>query len=98
MIFFNYNLGPYLGACMVIIGATSSSPIMLSWMSNNINGSTKSAVASALTISFSNFGGILAGQLYKSKDVYMLSSCLNLSLILLTIGLSLNGSSRSKTL
>lgn len=41
---------------------------MVSWFTSNIGGHTKRGVATAAIISFANFGGVVAGQIYKEDD------------------------------
>ncbi|KAF8979857.1 hypothetical protein BGZ46_004952 [Entomortierella lignicola] len=49
-------------------GVYSFTPIMLSWPTTNIGGHTKRGVAIATIISFSQIGGIIAGQIYRDDD------------------------------
>ncbi|KXN73675.1 hypothetical protein CONCODRAFT_3361 [Conidiobolus coronatus NRRL 28638] len=58
----------YFGAFLAVIGATSALPIHLSWLNNNMVGSTKAGTATAMVISFASFGGIVSGQMYRASE------------------------------
>ncbi|KXN73672.1 MFS general substrate transporter [Conidiobolus coronatus NRRL 28638] len=81
----------YLGSFFAIIGITSASPMLLSWLSNNMVGSTKSGAASAMVVSFGNLGGVISGQMYRSTEapLYLPSHISNMALILMSIITSL---------
>ncbi|KXN73673.1 MFS nicotinic acid transporter Tna1 [Conidiobolus coronatus NRRL 28638] len=58
----------YFGAFLSVTGIASSLPIHLSWLNNNMVGSTKAGTASAMVVSFGNVGGIVAGQMYRASE------------------------------
>ncbi|ORX87434.1 major facilitator superfamily transporter [Basidiobolus meristosporus CBS 931.73] len=75
----------YMAACITAIGTFSYSAISLSWLTNNMVGSTRTATATALGASAGSLGGILAGQLYRAEEAprYLQSHLINLSMLLL---------------
>ncbi|KAF9995826.1 hypothetical protein BGZ79_010448, partial [Entomortierella chlamydospora] len=58
----------YVSLIICTCGVYSCTSIMLSWPSSNIGGHTKKGVAIASIISFSQIGGVIAGQLYRDDD------------------------------
>ncbi|KAG0052482.1 hypothetical protein BGZ83_002512 [Gryganskiella cystojenkinii] len=58
----------YISLVICASGVYSAIPIQLSWPSSNIGGHTKKAVAIAACVSFSQFGSIVGGQLYREDD------------------------------
>ncbi|KAF9354938.1 hypothetical protein BGX26_007190 [Mortierella sp. AD094] len=82
----------YVSLVICTCGVYSFTPIMLSWPSSNIGGHTKKGVAIASIISFSQVGGIIAGQLYRNDDAphYVrgntISACLLVIDALLVLG------------
>lgn len=58
----------YFGAILACIGVYSSNALVLSWVTNNIGGQTKRAVATAMVVAFGSIGGILSGQIYFQSD------------------------------
>ncbi|KXN73679.1 MFS general substrate transporter [Conidiobolus coronatus NRRL 28638] len=58
----------YFGAFLAVMGIATSLPIHLSWLNNNMLGSTKAGTASAMVVSFGNVGGIVAGQMYRISE------------------------------
>ncbi|KAL1918588.1 uncharacterized protein VTP21DRAFT_2610 [Calcarisporiella thermophila] len=59
--------GLYTATFLAAIGFFPMIPTSLAWMTNNIGGSTKRGVASAMMISFGNIGGVLGGQIYRDE-------------------------------
>ncbi|KAJ9067652.1 hypothetical protein DSO57_1036945 [Entomophthora muscae] len=81
----------YAAICFVACGVSSATAPTLSWVNNNLVGSTRAATASALIIMFGNCGGILAGQFYSQDEAptYFRSHTINLALLCATLLLSL---------
>ncbi|KXN73681.1 hypothetical protein CONCODRAFT_3367 [Conidiobolus coronatus NRRL 28638] len=77
----------YLGSCIAVQGIFNASPISLSWLSNNMVGSTKSATATAMIVSFSNVGGVVAGQMFRKWEApnYLISLSVCVSLLLMSL-------------
>ncbi|KAI8801779.1 major facilitator superfamily domain-containing protein [Cladochytrium replicatum] len=74
------------------MGIYSSIPPILSWVSNNVTGSTGAGVALAMVVGFGNIGGAIAGQVYKSSDAanfYQTGHIVNGSLTIVGIVLAL---------
>ncbi|CAF1095145.1 unnamed protein product, partial [Didymodactylos carnosus] len=63
-----YSLSLFLPTIIGGMGFTSSSPSAVAWITNNFQGYTRRAVATALIISFGNIGGLIAGQIYRNDD------------------------------
>ncbi|KXN73683.1 MFS general substrate transporter [Conidiobolus coronatus NRRL 28638] len=68
MIFIKSKYGRYAGSCVTVIGVFTAGPISLTWMTNNMVGSTKSATASALLVSYGNIGGFISGMMFRSSE------------------------------
>ena len=68
----------YFGAIFACIGVFSSNALVLSWVTNNIGGQTKRAVATAMVVAFGSVGGILSGQIYFPTDApfYHVGHCI----------------------
>jgi MFS family permease len=81
----------YYGVILVIAGIATSTPITLSWLNNNMLGSTKSGAASAMVVSFGNLGGVIAGQLYRNTEapVYLTSHAINIGFMLFALIIAL---------
>ncbi|ORX80152.1 MFS general substrate transporter [Basidiobolus meristosporus CBS 931.73] len=75
----------YAGACLTTLGAFSYNAIIMSWLTNNVVGGTKTATAAAMTTTAGSFGGIVAGQLYRHDEAprYLRSHLVNLTALLL---------------
>jgi cyanate permease len=58
----------YFGAFFACIGVFNSNALVLSWVTNNIGGQTKRAVATALVVAFGSIGGVFSGQIYRASD------------------------------
>ncbi|KAJ3078839.1 hypothetical protein HK102_004205 [Quaeritorhiza haematococci] len=66
---FNRSTGTlYAFAILVAVGVFPAVPISLTWLANNMVGSTRGATATAMMISFGNIGGALGGQIYRTED------------------------------
>ncbi|KAK9767634.1 hypothetical protein K7432_002441 [Basidiobolus ranarum] len=81
LLFFNNLWMLYAAACVATLGAFSYSAISISWLTNNISGSTKTATATALATATGSLGGIVAGQLYRASEAphYISSHLINIS-------------------
>ena len=66
LIFMKHTL--YFGAVIACIGVFSANALILSWLTNNIVGQTKRAVATAMVICVGNLSGAFSGQIYRSSD------------------------------
>jgi MFS family permease len=77
----------YFGAFLAVSGATAALPVLLAWLNNNMVGSTKAGTASAMVISFSSIGGVVAGQMYRMTEapVFALSHLTNMAFMILSI-------------
>ncbi len=58
----------YFGAFIACIGVFTSHNLTLSWVTNNIGGKTKRAVAIALVAASGSIAGIVSGQTYRASD------------------------------
>jgi sugar phosphate permease len=58
----------YFGTFLCVSGAHSASPGTVAWLSGNVSGEYKRAVAISLQIGVSNIAGIIAANIYRSKD------------------------------
>ncbi|KAI0236380.1 hypothetical protein L0F63_003452 [Massospora cicadina] len=81
----------YIALCLISCGVTSATAPTLSWVNNNLIGSTRAATASALIIMLGNCGGIVAGQFYSSDEApnHTRSHTINFLLLCGTLVLSL---------
>lgn len=81
----------YFGACVVGIGIFPCLATSLAWLTNNISGTAKKGISSALVISAANLGGVLATQIYRPKDRphYLFGHLISIGSIGLTIGVSI---------
>ncbi|KXN73678.1 MFS general substrate transporter [Conidiobolus coronatus NRRL 28638] len=77
----------YFGAFLAVAGATAALPVVLSWLNNNMVGSTKAGTASAMVISFSSLGGVVAGQMYLKSEApaFTPSHLTNMAFMILSI-------------
>jgi cyanate permease len=57
----------YFGACLASIGVFSAYALVPSWVTNNISGQKKRAVAVGLVTAAGSLGGILSGQIYRES-------------------------------
>lgn len=58
----------YAALFIIALGAYPSLPVVIVWLSNNVSGSYKRAVAIAFQIGFGNFGGIVSSNIYRAQD------------------------------
>lgn len=58
----------YAGCCIVNLGLQPSFICHISWMSVNIAGPYKRAIAMAIVIGFGNMGGAIAANMYRASD------------------------------
>jgi MFS family permease len=81
----------YFGAFLAVAGATSAVPINLSWLNNNMVGSTKSGTASALVTAFGSIGGFISGQMYRASEApkFIPSHLSNMTLMVTSLLLAL---------
>ncbi|CAB4387089.1 unnamed protein product [Rhizophagus irregularis] len=60
--------GKYAGACIVGSGLFPTIVTSITWLTNNIAGHAKRAIATAMVMMCANLGGALASQVYRQKD------------------------------
>jgi len=60
--------GKYAGACIVGTGLFPAIVTSITWLTNNIAGHAKRAIATAMVMMVANLGGALASQVYRPKD------------------------------
>ena len=58
----------YFGACLASVGVFSAYALVPSWVTNNISGQKKRAVAVGLATAAGSSRGILSGQMYRESD------------------------------
>ncbi|CAG8770496.1 12886_t:CDS:10 [Gigaspora margarita] len=58
----------YTAVCIVGLGAFSTIPTILAWLTNNLAGDSKRAVGTAMVIAWGNIGGVISAQIYRSSD------------------------------
>ncbi|CAF4040257.1 unnamed protein product [Rotaria sp. Silwood1] len=58
----------YIGSCVSCSGSFAVLPIILSWLTNNVNGHTKRAMSIGFVMTLAQIGGIVAPQLYRVSD------------------------------
>ncbi|KAL4072328.1 MFS nicotinic acid transporter Tna1 [Scleroderma citrinum] len=58
----------YFGAFLCVIGSYSGVPCALGWLANNLNGKYKRAVGLALQGGMGNLGGIVASNIFLTKE------------------------------
>ncbi|KAK9766387.1 hypothetical protein K7432_004554 [Basidiobolus ranarum] len=57
--------GPlYISSMLVMVGLFPVIPVVIAWLSNNMVGTTKTATATAMMVSFGTMGGAFGGQFY----------------------------------
>ncbi|KAF9303424.1 hypothetical protein BGZ74_003749 [Mortierella antarctica] len=81
----------YAGTMVISIGQTPMTPIVTSWLTTNLGGYAKRAVAVAMFLLSSSIAGALGPQLYKSKDgpQYLKGHLLNIGCMLVVISFTL---------
>ncbi|CAF0946224.1 unnamed protein product [Rotaria sordida] len=62
------NVALYVSTCVACCGTFSGIPILLSWLTNNVGGRTKRAVAVGFLVGIGQIGGVLAPQVYPDDD------------------------------
>ncbi|GES78705.1 MFS general substrate transporter [Rhizophagus clarus] len=60
--------GKYAGSCIVGAGLSPALITSITWLTNNIAGHAKRAIATAMVIMCANIGGAFASQVYRQKD------------------------------
>ena len=58
----------YVGAIIVGVGVFSSNALILSWVTSNIGGQTRRAMALAMISAFGNIGAILSEMIYVDSN------------------------------
>ncbi|CAD6566176.1 MAG: hypothetical protein ASARMPRED_008572 [Alectoria sarmentosa] len=58
----------YFAVYLVMAGGYITQPITLVWLSNNMGGHYKRSINAAMQIGFGNFGGIIASNIYMTKQ------------------------------
>ncbi|KAJ6491840.1 hypothetical protein C8R47DRAFT_442933 [Mycena vitilis] len=58
----------YFGIFLLNAGSSGCIPSILAYSANNVVGSSKRSVASALTVAFGGVGGIIASTVYREQD------------------------------
>ncbi|KAI8814248.1 major facilitator superfamily domain-containing protein [Cladochytrium replicatum] len=81
--FVRNNAANYFLTIMATMSLYGSIPAILSWVSNNSQGSTYGATAMAMVVAFGNIGGIVGGQVYRVADApsYQMGHTINASLL-----------------
>ncbi|KAI0332181.1 MFS general substrate transporter [Cubamyces sp. BRFM 1775] len=65
----NASIGvKYAGLYFVVVGAYSSTPMVLSWLGNNAVGHYKRGVGLGMQVMFGNIAGIIASNIYRVED------------------------------
>lgn len=58
----------YFALYLVVIGAYVAQPVVLVWVTNNMGGHYKRSISSAMQVGFGNIGGIIASNIYITKE------------------------------
>ncbi|KAI8137169.1 major facilitator superfamily domain-containing protein [Fennellomyces sp. T-0311] len=58
----------YIATIFICCAGPGSTPVLISWFASSFSGRAKCAAAVAIINSFSNLGGVIAGQLYRDSD------------------------------
>ncbi|KAJ7287182.1 major facilitator superfamily domain-containing protein [Mycena rebaudengoi] len=66
--FSKHNNVRYFGIFLLNAGSSGCIPGILAYSANNVVGSSKRSVSSALTVAFGGVGGIIASTVYREKD------------------------------
>lgn len=79
--------GKYFALFAVTGGGFIAQPILIGWLSNNISGHYKKAIATAMQIGFGNCGGFVASNVFLSSEspFYLTGYATSLSLIWLCL-------------
>ncbi|KAF9955245.1 hypothetical protein BGZ70_010300 [Mortierella alpina] len=77
----------YVGVLVINMGQTPITPIVTSWLTTNVGGYAKRAIAVAMFLLSQSAAGVLGSQLYKSKDGprYMRGHLINIACMVLLI-------------
>ncbi|KAF0401857.1 MFS general substrate transporter [Gigaspora margarita] len=77
----------YTAVCIVGLGAFSTIPTILAWLTNNLAGDSKRAVGTAMVIAWGNIGGVISAQIYRSSDApaYKTGHTIALSLLVVAV-------------
>ncbi|CAF1068887.1 unnamed protein product [Rotaria sordida] len=62
------NVALYVSTCIAYCGAFSAFPLLLSWLTNNVGGHTKRALAVGFLVGMAQMGGALAPLVYPDDD------------------------------
>ncbi|KAI0692599.1 MFS general substrate transporter [Cerioporus squamosus] len=73
----------YFGTFLVVSGGYAAYPAMTAWISNNVAGQYKRAVAIAIQVIFGNSGGAIASNVYRNMDApqYLLGHGIEVMLV-----------------
>ncbi|CAF1008862.1 unnamed protein product [Rotaria sordida] len=71
------NVAVYVSTCVACCGTISAFPLLLAWLTNNVGGHTKRAMAVGFLVGIGQIGGVLAPQM--SNCSYQTSNCNHLS-------------------
>ncbi|KAJ7782662.1 major facilitator superfamily domain-containing protein [Mycena metata] len=66
--FSEHNKIRYFGIFLLNAGSSGCIPSILAWSANNVVGSSKRSVGSALVVAFGGVGGIIASTVYREQD------------------------------
>ncbi|KAF4553811.1 MFS-type transporter-like protein 21 [Elsinoe fawcettii] len=58
----------YMAVFFVVTGTYIAQPVVIVWLSNNLGGSYKRGIGSAIQICFGNFSGIIASNIFVAKN------------------------------
>ncbi|PSK43117.1 hypothetical protein B9Z65_7071 [Elsinoe australis] len=58
----------YMAVFFVVTGTYIAQPVVIVWLSNNLGGSYKRGIGSAIQICFGNFSGIIASNIFVAKS------------------------------
>ncbi|KAI6100921.1 MFS general substrate transporter [Pisolithus croceorrhizus] len=58
----------YFGTFLVVIGAYSGFPCVVGWLANNLHGKYKRAGGMAIQVGMGNLGGIIASNIFQTRD------------------------------
>ncbi|GAA5969811.1 hypothetical protein JCM3765_002193 [Sporobolomyces pararoseus] len=58
----------YFGLFLIASGAYGGLPTVVTWLTNNLSGSTKRGVGSAFQIGIGNLGALVSSNVYRTKD------------------------------
>jgi len=74
----------YFGMFLFAMGAYAGLPATVTWLANNLSGQTRRGVGSAMQIGIGNFGGLIASNVYRSRDAphYTLGHAVEIGLVL----------------